>query len=204
MSWKRGVRRPTPQNSKRKHQLARFSFRGKVGDDGIEKLKDEISGCGAVTGWDWYEQGGTTFKRVWFNLPLFIKAGCVERAIVSAGGPQLSCIGQGVGFAQSKRELDVGKAAKLLPSTPPNATRPIPEVPSPAPHPFTPSYTYGSTPLSESYEPLWWTLGGGTQSPATATTVAATTTTSTESSGVVRTPAFETILRRTAVSQPIV
>ncbi|KAL2678603.1 hypothetical protein Neosp_009352 [[Neocosmospora] mangrovei] len=60
-------------------------------DDDGAKLKDEEGGCGAMTGWHWYgetEQWGTS---VAFNLPFTIKAGCVERAIVSAGGPKLEC-----------------------------------------------------------------------------------------------------------------
>jgi hypothetical protein len=57
-------------------------------NDGGAKLKDEMGGCGAMTGWDWSDNG---IRKVWFALPLIIKAGCVERAIASAGGPQLQC-----------------------------------------------------------------------------------------------------------------
>ncbi len=40
-----------------------------------------------MTGWT--EESPSEFI---FNLSYFIKAGCVERAIVSAGGPQIECI----------------------------------------------------------------------------------------------------------------
>ncbi|KAM5505126.1 putative chitinase [Microsporum canis] len=57
-------------------------------DHGAALLK-EMKGCGAVTEWKWAETSrGST---VTFNLPIVIKAGCVERAIVSAKGPELQC-----------------------------------------------------------------------------------------------------------------
>jgi chitinase len=40
---------------------------------------------------------------VYFNLDVVLKSGCVERAIVSAGGPSVSC--QGMGFGKRKRDL---------------------------------------------------------------------------------------------------
>lgn len=60
-----------------------------------EKLKTQETGCGALTGWDWQEMdtGGAASS----FLPFFIKAGCVEDAIVSAGGPRIQCAGQGIG-----------------------------------------------------------------------------------------------------------
>ena len=48
-----------------------------------------------MTGWS-YDQdpsGGDAY----FNLPFLIKDGCVERAIVSAGGPKIACDGKGLG-----------------------------------------------------------------------------------------------------------
>ncbi|GKU10636.1 unnamed protein product [Fusarium langsethiae] len=61
-------------------------------DDGVAKLKKEESGCGAMTGWDWKSGGnGNMGHQVSFNLPFFMKSGCVERAIVSAGGPEIKC-----------------------------------------------------------------------------------------------------------------
>jgi hypothetical protein len=68
--------------------------------DGGERLKSEEKGCGAMTGWtvldvDIDVQDDGNWKAVHqfsFTLPLTIKAGCVERAIASAGGPSgLQC-----------------------------------------------------------------------------------------------------------------
>ncbi|SCO49166.1 uncharacterized protein FFNC_12466 [Fusarium fujikuroi] len=63
-----------------------------IDDDG-KKLKSEEKGCGAMT--DWHSSaievetgdGWTARHRFTFTLPITIKAGCVERAIASAGGP---------------------------------------------------------------------------------------------------------------------
>ncbi|RBQ70365.1 hypothetical protein FVER53590_10974 [Fusarium verticillioides] len=63
-----------------------------IDDDG-KKLKSEEKGCGAMT--DWHSSvievktgdGWTAPHRFTFTLPITIKAGCVERAIASAGGP---------------------------------------------------------------------------------------------------------------------
>ena len=65
------------------------------GGDG-SSLHHEEDGCGGLTGWEWHGDcdGGTS--QAWFNLDFFIKAGCVERAIHSAGGPEgLQCEGMG-------------------------------------------------------------------------------------------------------------
>ncbi|KAF5543692.1 factor for adipocyte [Fusarium phyllophilum] len=68
-----------------------------IDDDG-KKLKNEEEGCGAMT--DWHSSaievetgdGWTARHRFTFTLPITIKAGCVERAIASAGGPSdLQC-----------------------------------------------------------------------------------------------------------------
>lgn len=64
-------------------------------EDGGNKLHDELNGCGALTGWEWHTDGSR--PRAVFNLPFFIKSGCVERAIVSAGGPKIQCRGDGFG-----------------------------------------------------------------------------------------------------------
>ncbi|KAF4537724.1 uncharacterized protein LTHEOB_11496 [Lasiodiplodia theobromae] len=60
-----------------------------------KSLKNEEKGCGALMFWHW----GTWSKGTqWatFELPTWIKAGCVERAIASAGGPSgLKCRGMG-------------------------------------------------------------------------------------------------------------
>ncbi|RKL39951.1 hypothetical protein BFJ72_g6680 [Fusarium proliferatum] len=63
-----------------------------IDDDG-KKLKSEEKGCGAMT--DWHSSaievetgdGWTARHMFTFTLPITIKAGCVERAIASAGGP---------------------------------------------------------------------------------------------------------------------
>ncbi|KAF4493288.1 factor for adipocyte [Fusarium agapanthi] len=68
-----------------------------IDDDG-KKLKNEEKGCGAMT--DWHSSaievetgdGWTARHRFTFTLPITIKAGCVERAISSAGGPsEIQC-----------------------------------------------------------------------------------------------------------------
>ncbi|KAM3467667.1 hypothetical protein MY5147_008700 [Beauveria neobassiana] len=59
--------------------------------DGGKKLHKEENGCGALTGWSWQSKTDEDSTHVEFNLPFFIKDGCVERAIVSAGGPAISC-----------------------------------------------------------------------------------------------------------------
>ncbi|KAM5439760.1 putative chitinase [Microsporum ferrugineum] len=61
-----------------------------------DSLHHEEKGCGALTGWDYHEADSTTFAYTYFNLPFFIKDGCVERAIVSAGGPKISCKGHSI------------------------------------------------------------------------------------------------------------
>lgn len=63
--------------------------------DGGKQLKSEESGCGALTGWIFESNDGA--MHAVFNLPLFIADGCVERAIVSAGGPKLSCVNRTFG-----------------------------------------------------------------------------------------------------------
>lgn len=65
-----------------------------------------------MTGWQWTAAQGTSFEKVYFNLPFFIKSGCVERAIVSAGGPKISCKGSGVrGKGLVKREQAIEEDA---------------------------------------------------------------------------------------------
>ncbi|KAI1100583.1 hypothetical protein F4804DRAFT_336110 [Jackrogersella minutella] len=71
--------------------------------DGGQKLHSEKDKCGAITGWDWYPATASLWPRVYFNIDYFIKAGCIERAIASAGGPKLSCVDRPVD--RRKREL---------------------------------------------------------------------------------------------------
>ena len=75
-------------------------------DDGGDSLEHEERGCGAIAKWDW-KDGDT--RSVVFTLPFFMKEGCVERAIVSAGGPELSCDGHSPWDSLS---LMAAKAAK--------------------------------------------------------------------------------------------
>jgi chitinase len=73
-------------------------------DEG-QSLKQQEQGCGTLTEWSWTDNfHGTGQAAAWFNLPIFMKAGCVERAIVSAGGPQISCTGEGI--SKNKQESE--------------------------------------------------------------------------------------------------
>ncbi|KAF7872315.1 hypothetical protein EAF04_003239 [Stromatinia cepivora] len=58
-------------------------------------LGAQENSCGALTGWGWVPASATTNTYVHLYLPTIMKFGCVERAIVSAGGPNISCIGGG-------------------------------------------------------------------------------------------------------------
>ncbi|RMZ84417.1 hypothetical protein DV738_g462, partial [Chaetothyriales sp. CBS 135597] len=69
------------------------------------RLKVEEKGCGALTGWEWHEATLIHNARAYFNLPFIMKSGCVERAIVSAGGPKLSCVFEGYDFLLRKRSV---------------------------------------------------------------------------------------------------
>lgn len=64
-------------------------------EDAAESLKNEEVGCGVMTSWHVTEATDTQDAFASFNLPFIMKFGCVERAIVSAGGPQLECDGHG-------------------------------------------------------------------------------------------------------------
>ena len=79
-------------------------------NDGGDALEQQEDGCGALTGWsyDHTNSGGDAT----FNLPFFIADGCVERAVASAGGPELSCVGEGWG----KRSVLGDKLKGLRPS----------------------------------------------------------------------------------------
>ncbi|KAL8959198.1 MAG: hypothetical protein Q9183_005679 [Haloplaca sp. 2 TL-2023] len=72
-----------------------YNINGWAGDRG-KALRKEEKGCGALTDWEW-KVDNDRYQRAYFNLPLTIKSGCVERAIASAGGPEgLSCTGHGL------------------------------------------------------------------------------------------------------------
>lgn len=72
--------------------------------DGGDSLHTQEDGCGALTSWEWYDATDTSYAKAYFFLPIFLKDGCVERAIVSAGGPKIQC--QGGGFAGKRRDLE--------------------------------------------------------------------------------------------------
>lgn len=78
--------------------------------DGGAALKKQEKGCAALTGWSWTDATNDDFAYVYFNLPFIFKAGCVERAIVSAGGPKISCVGGGIGYTADTRKRDDGNA----------------------------------------------------------------------------------------------
>lgn len=77
-------------------QFAVFNIEGWAEKDSGAKLLEEESGCGALTGWT-FEETDNGLHQARFYLPFFIAEGCVERAVKSAGGPELSCQGQGMG-----------------------------------------------------------------------------------------------------------
>ena len=71
-----------------------YNINGWAGDGG-KSLKKQEKGCGGLTGWKWGVDNERQFAS--FSLPLTIKAGCVERAIKTAGGPEgLKCDLQGL------------------------------------------------------------------------------------------------------------
>jgi hypothetical protein len=133
--------------------------------DGGAKLKSEEKGCGALTGWEWDEATPSTYSRAYFNLPFIMKSGCVERAIVSAGGPKVSCEFQGydvgVGFLLEKRSLRIeapplakSKVVKREKVEPQMGKRqrnsPTPELPSRSSYT---TFTYSTSPATYATEP---------------------------------------------------
>ncbi len=94
---------PTADCSSRKvhnlyYEFEIYNIDGWVSDRG-GSLKDQEEGCGALTGWEWSDADSDTPAYAKFNLPLWMKSGCVERAIASAGGPKISCQNGGGGHA---------------------------------------------------------------------------------------------------------
>ncbi|KAF2829386.1 hypothetical protein CC86DRAFT_368405 [Ophiobolus disseminans] len=55
------------------------------------KMRDELKGCGAITDWKIEEQTSVR-KYITFNLPVALKAGCVERAMKTATGLDTKCL----------------------------------------------------------------------------------------------------------------
>ncbi|POS71414.1 alpha-1,3-glucanase [Diaporthe helianthi] len=137
-------------------------------DDGGKGLHDNENGCGGLTGWTWNDPKGTYGAKAWFNLPFFFKAGCVERAIVSAGGPKLECEYQGWG--KVKR---IGPADGEMEEIPVDAQTPTKQVVEASPTPLANviPYVYNGTtqyPEHDLYQPMEWSDPGASASMATA------------------------------------
>ena len=83
-----------------------YNINGWAGNDG-DGLHKQESGCGDLTGWSWTISDPGNDQHAYFNLPFFMKYGCVERAIASAGGPSgLSCSGNSVGKTRRYLKLE--------------------------------------------------------------------------------------------------
>ncbi|THX80379.1 hypothetical protein D6D04_04624 [Aureobasidium pullulans] len=145
-------------------------------------LHKQEDGCAALTGWTWHNATDTEYAYAYFNLPLVFKAGCVERAIVSAGGPKLACKGlpniaqrsiQAEMLLESEetmlaelRSQEKARAAESLvlaaslAELERRAQKTDPPIQQDS---FTPSYSYSTTlTSSQSYVPMNWTGYGDT------------------------------------------
>lgn len=91
-----------------------YNIRGWV-DDGGESLHDEEDGCATLTGWEWTEATDNEGAMASFNTDFFMKEGCVERAIVSAGGPKIQCDGQPIDWFDSKQAAHPEPSLSLTP-----------------------------------------------------------------------------------------
>ena len=73
-----------------------YGINGWAGPDG-SALEQQESGCGIFGGWDWETDGQSMFDGAYRDVQYasfglsFVKAGCVERAVKSAGGPEIQC-----------------------------------------------------------------------------------------------------------------
>lgn len=135
-----------------------------LGNNG-EALHKQEDGCGALTFWEYGTDSNGGYAE--FDLPLFIKDGCVERALASAGGPRLSCVlnrgGQKRDVGPVDRNSDRRRAQKALET--PSASA----VAAAGPSLFlsgTPTYSYPTTANAtiSPYVPMTWVSGTG---PAT-------------------------------------
>lgn len=86
-------------------------------EDGGERLKNEEAGCGAMTGWHFTEATDTQDAFASFNLPFIMKSGCVERAIVSAGGPQLERDDHGIAMSAKLAATEPQGEPKFRPAS---------------------------------------------------------------------------------------
>lgn len=141
-----------------------YNIYGWSTDDG-DALHKQEKGCGALTGWEWDAATDTEYAKAYFNLPLTIKAGCIERAIVSAGGPELSCVFEGVpGLRRGRRSgrgqeygADEGETISEMEARELVYKRSMTlDTPSPPTQTSTPNYTYASTDSTTPYVPMTW------------------------------------------------
>lgn len=117
-----------------------YNIAGWASDDGAS-LHTQEKGCGALTGWKFNAATSSSSGSAYFDLPFFIKSGCVERAIVSAGGPKLSCSFQGYIFPPPKKRQETTETTSLS---------------------YTPSYSYSSSYSSiPLYTPMTWPSASG-------------------------------------------
>ncbi|KAK4194711.1 hypothetical protein QBC40DRAFT_290276 [Triangularia verruculosa] len=200
-----------------------FNLYGIVDNNGwTNRVEGELRGCGALTDWKYQAKSGSVLANIWFNLPFFIKEGCVERAIVSAGGPKISCKGGGLLW---KRSIDAPEGdlteqqpevqplplieRQALPSSVVSSQTSTPlYVPTPSPRFMTelPNYSYPEELMATAtpvYEPMTW----GTEDiitmtwtlTSTSTSVSPTTYTTTIP-GYTYDPATETSFTASSVS----
>ncbi|KAH0282140.1 hypothetical protein M436DRAFT_86610 [Aureobasidium namibiae CBS 147.97] len=139
-------------------------------------LHHEEKGCGALTGWTWTPASGGSLPKAAFNLPFFIKDGCVERAIVSAYGSKIACRGHGLldrrddqcaaeneqEKAERERAEEASRAAVALRSKSREAAalqkRSTTTTEGPLTITSTPAYTYPSmSSTAHSCMPMNWT-----------------------------------------------
>lgn len=104
------------RNNKLFYTFEVFNIQNWALDHGSE-LHHQEKGCGALTGWSWTDASSTSMAKAYFNLPITMKGGCVERAIVSAGGPKISCHSDGTvnGLKSRRREPVVDDGASNSP-----------------------------------------------------------------------------------------
>lgn len=97
-----------------------------------------------------------------------MKAGCVERAIVSAGGPKLEC--DGLGFGKIKRISSTDGEVEDPAAVTPTVTKQFVEA-SPTPRVDVVPYAYNGTtefPDHDVYQPMKWADPTASASMATA------------------------------------
>lgn len=98
-----------------------------------------------------------------------MREGCVERAIVSAGGPKLECDALGFGKVKRIGSTD-GEAEKEAPAFTATATKQFVEA-SPTPRADVVPYVYNGTteyPDHDPYQPMKWADPTASASMATA------------------------------------